>query len=92
MLSALSQRGIGGISEPDRIRCLHTWYAAHLVVPNGIGDIVESLFIDASPRPMIAALSLQPFSNTTAWAGNRTCQTTGNYLPARPEDLIAVLA
>ena len=58
MLSALSQRGIGGISEPDRVRCLHTWYAAHLVVPNGIGDIVDSLFIDASPRPMIAALRL----------------------------------
>ena len=34
MQSALDERGIGGISEPTRIRCLHTWYAAHLVTPN----------------------------------------------------------
>lgn len=27
--------------SPSRIRCLHTWYASHLVVPNSIGKIVE---------------------------------------------------
>ena len=25
MLAALDERGVGGISEPTRIRCLHTW-------------------------------------------------------------------
>ena len=43
MQSALDERGIGGISEPTRIRCLHTWYAAHLVTPNIIGQLVDAL-------------------------------------------------
>ena len=28
-------------SEINRIRCLHTWYAAHLVVPNTIGAMLD---------------------------------------------------
>ena len=43
MMSALSDRGIGGIQEPDRIRCLHTWYAAHMVDHNCIGGAVDQL-------------------------------------------------
>lgn len=39
---ALSERGIGGIADFTRIRCLHTWYAAHLVESNTIGKILES--------------------------------------------------
>ena len=46
MLAALDERGIGGISEPTRIRCLHTWYAAHLVTPNTIGQLVDELFAE----------------------------------------------
>jgi len=46
MQSALDERGIGGISEPTRIRCLHTWYAAHLVTPNTIGRLVDELLAD----------------------------------------------
>jgi hypothetical protein len=53
MLSALSKRGIGGISEPDRIRCFHTWYAAHMVVPNAVGGIVDQLLADATPRALL---------------------------------------
>ena len=53
MLSALSKRGIGGISEPDRIRCFHTWYAAHVVVPNAVGDIVDQLLADTTPRVLL---------------------------------------
>jgi uncharacterized protein len=37
----LRERGIGGIADFTRIRCLHTWYAAHLVVPNTIGDLLD---------------------------------------------------
>ncbi|MEH6590635.1 MAG: DUF501 domain-containing protein [Halioglobus sp.] len=37
----LQQRGIGGIADDSRIRCLHTWYAAHLVVPNTIGTLLD---------------------------------------------------
>ncbi len=37
----LQQRGIGGIADFTRIRCLHTWYAAHLVVPNTIGSLLD---------------------------------------------------
>jgi hypothetical protein len=41
MLDALSGRGIGGIADFGRIRCLHTWYAAHLVVANTIGRLLD---------------------------------------------------
>jgi len=37
----LHDRGIGGIADFQRIRCLHTWYAAHLVVPNTIGGLLD---------------------------------------------------
>ena len=46
MQAALDERGIGGISEPTRIRCLHTWYAAHLVMPNTIGQLVDELLAE----------------------------------------------
>ena len=46
MQAALDERGIGGISEPTRIRCLHTWYAAHLVTPNAIGQLVDELLAE----------------------------------------------
>jgi hypothetical protein len=39
---ALRTRGIGGIADFSRIRCLHTWYAAHLVVPNTIGRLLDA--------------------------------------------------
>lgn len=42
MIAALEQRGIGGIADADRIRCLHTWYAAHLVTPNTIGRLLDA--------------------------------------------------
>jgi len=38
----LQNRGIGGIADFGRIRCLHTWYAAHLVVPNTIGRLLDT--------------------------------------------------
>ncbi len=37
----LAGKGIGGIADFGRIRCLHTWYAAHLVVPNTVGVLVD---------------------------------------------------
>lgn len=40
-LDVLSGRGIGGIGDFRHIRCLHTWYAAHLVVPNTIGRMLD---------------------------------------------------
>ena len=46
MRAAPDERGIGGITECDRIRCLHTWYAAHLVSPNAIGALVDDLLAD----------------------------------------------
>ncbi|MBX2810102.1 MAG: DUF501 domain-containing protein [Cellvibrionaceae bacterium] len=38
----LQQRGIGGIANFQRIRCLHTYYAAHLVNPNTIGQRMDA--------------------------------------------------
>jgi hypothetical protein len=43
----LQSRGIGGIADFGRIRCLHTWYAAHLVVPNTIGDMLDRYWVNS---------------------------------------------
>lgn len=45
----LQSRGIGGIENPTRIRCLHTWYAAHLVTPNTIGRLVDEYLAAGEP-------------------------------------------
>lgn len=37
----LAGKGIGGIAHFTRIRCLHTWYAAHLVVANAVGEMLD---------------------------------------------------
>lgn len=42
MAAALDERGIGGIANFTRIRCLHTWYGAHLVVPNTVGAMLDA--------------------------------------------------
>ena len=39
-------RGIGGIADYQRIRCLHTWYAAHLIVPNIIGTMLDGWWLE----------------------------------------------
>ena len=44
----LEHKGIGGIGDFRRIRCLHTWYAAHLVVPNTIGKMLDGWWNSAS--------------------------------------------
>jgi uncharacterized protein len=41
----LSSKGIGGIADFSRIRCLHTWYAAHLVVPNTVGALLDDYWL-----------------------------------------------
>ena len=42
---ALQERGIGGIANFSRIRCLHTYYAAHLVNPNTIGNWLDKEYL-----------------------------------------------
>lgn len=39
--SVFREKGIGGISDFSRIRCLHTWYAAHLVENNTVGTLLD---------------------------------------------------
>jgi hypothetical protein len=36
-----ASKGIGGIADFTRIRCLHTWYGSHLVVPNTVGRLLD---------------------------------------------------
>lgn len=51
--SVLSSRGIGGIERPDTIRCLHTWYASHMVVPNTIGTMLDEYWAERrTPHPL----------------------------------------
>lgn len=46
LADVLANRGVGGIADFSRIRCLHTWYAAHLVVPNTIGRLLDEHWHD----------------------------------------------
>jgi hypothetical protein len=43
-LAALQKKGIGGISDFTRIRCFHTYYAAHLVQSNVVGSMIDRHF------------------------------------------------
>ena len=43
----LQKRGIGGIAKPTQVRCLHTYYAAHLVEPNFVGRWVDERLSEA---------------------------------------------
>lgn len=36
----LSRKGIGGVANFTRVRCLHAFLAAHLVVPNLVGELL----------------------------------------------------
>lgn len=45
-----AQKGIGGIADFGRIRCLHTWYAAHLVESNTIGGLLDAHWAAAENR------------------------------------------
>lgn len=36
-----ASRGIGGIADFQRIRCLHTYYASHLVSSNTVGRMLD---------------------------------------------------
>lgn len=47
------QKGIGGISDFTRIRCLHTWYAAHLVVSNTVGVLLDEHWRQAGEQDCI---------------------------------------
>jgi len=40
MLRSLSERGIGGLQDRSRVKCLHLHVAAHLVVGDPVGRIV----------------------------------------------------
>ncbi len=44
--SVFEKRGIGGIENFTRIRCLHTYYAAHLVVANTVGGLLDEYWAE----------------------------------------------
>jgi len=50
LTEALAQKGVGGIANFTRIRCLHTWYGAHLVVPNTVGKMLDNWWDRLSSR------------------------------------------
>jgi hypothetical protein len=39
--AVFASKGIGGIADFTRIRCLHTWYGAHLVASNTVGRLLD---------------------------------------------------
>ncbi len=57
---AIRERGIGGIADFSRIRCLHTWYAAHLVEANAVGVMLEALWTEGTAGQSAAAVVTPP--------------------------------
>ena len=45
----LAQNAIGGLGDYGRTRCLHTWYAAHLVEPNTVGRLLDDYWASEQP-------------------------------------------
>ena len=48
------KKGIGGNSNFKRVRCLHAYLAAHVVTPNLVGELLES--ICGLDDPLVVAL------------------------------------
>jgi len=48
-----ARRGIGGIEDWRRVRCLHTWYAAHLVIPNSVGAMLEAHWAECGETALL---------------------------------------
>ncbi|MFT4614336.1 MAG: hypothetical protein ACI9NT_001481 [Bacteroidia bacterium] len=46
----LASKGVGGIADFSRIRCLHTWYGAHLVRPNTIGCMLDEWWAEQATQ------------------------------------------
>jgi hypothetical protein len=44
MAYAFKERGIGGLQDWDRVKCLHMHYAHHLVRENVIGQWIAERF------------------------------------------------
>lgn len=44
MLKDLSIKGIGGLEDWSRIRCLHMHYAYHLIAPTYLGNLLDQEF------------------------------------------------
>jgi uncharacterized protein len=40
----LKERGIGGLSHPQSVKCLHLHYAHHLATTNVLGDLLQQEF------------------------------------------------
>lgn len=38
----LEKKGVGGLGDFTRVRCLHTWYGAHLIKANPVGKWLDS--------------------------------------------------
>jgi len=49
--AVFADRGIGGIADFTRIRCLHTWYAAHLVTANTVGRLLDAHWAQQDAAP-----------------------------------------
>lgn len=41
MMATINETGVGGVKEKQYIRCLHMFYAYHLIRPNVIGRIIS---------------------------------------------------
>lgn len=44
MIELFNERGIGGVADWSRVKCLHAHYAHHLADENAIGSMIEQRF------------------------------------------------
>ncbi|MDB4755968.1 DUF501 domain-containing protein [Mariniblastus sp.] len=48
-LDSFLDKGVGGVSNFSRVRCLHAWFASHLVIENTIGKLIVSELRESHP-------------------------------------------
>ncbi|MFW5681805.1 MAG: DUF501 domain-containing protein, partial [Phycisphaeraceae bacterium] len=48
-LAALTQRGVAGLADFTRVKCLHAWLAHHLVMGNALGPLLLERLRERDP-------------------------------------------
>ncbi len=79
LAEALRKRGIGGIADWDRVKCLHLHYAHHLARGSAIGRWLERRFlIEECPPKQTQCSHQSPWSSSSIRRARRSASSSSN--------------